>query len=123
MDESKIIPQLLCILDQIKLHHWATMSYATHKALDELHGSLSGLVDKFVESYLGHYQKQPVKKFTANFKIHSETNATTVMECLKESHDYFTKLQTVVKTSGELVNILDEMRGAVDQTFYLVRLS
>lgn len=61
MDESKIIPQLLCILDQIKLHHWATMSYATHKALDELHGSLSGLVDKFVESYLGHYQKQPVK--------------------------------------------------------------
>lgn len=123
MDETKILPQLLSILDQIKLHHWATMNYATHKALDDLHGKLSGLVDSFVESFLGRFQKQPLKHFTANLKIQSETNATTVLNYLKEAHDYFTKLQTAVKASGELVNILDEMRGAIDQALYLVRLS
>jgi DNA-binding ferritin-like protein len=123
MDETKILPQLLCILDQIKMHHWATMSYASHKALDELHGKLSGLVDTFVESYLGRYQKQPIKHFTANLKIHSETTPATVMECLKETHDYFTKLQNVVKGSGELINILEEMRGSIDQTMYLVKLT
>ena len=43
----------LYILNTIKLFHWKTTSYALHKATDDLHGKLSGLVDSFVEVMLG----------------------------------------------------------------------
>jgi DNA-binding ferritin-like protein len=41
------------ILLMIKLYHWKTHSYATHRATDELYSSLNKNMDKFIEVILG----------------------------------------------------------------------
>ena len=41
------------MLNTVKLYHWKTTSFSTHKATDELYGSLNEQLDKFVEVMLG----------------------------------------------------------------------
>ena len=43
----------LGLLGQIKLFHWTTRKYSSHKALDELHKNLGEDIDKFIEVYIG----------------------------------------------------------------------
>ena len=52
-------------LQQIKLLHWQTKSYARHKAYDDIYHSLGDLVDKFVEMYMGKYGRVgPIRAFS-----------------------------------------------------------
>ena len=41
------------MLNVVKIYHWKTFSYATHKATDELYEELNENIDKFVEVLLG----------------------------------------------------------------------
>ena len=41
------------MLLMVKLFHWKTHSYATHKATDELYSKLNEDIDKFIEILLG----------------------------------------------------------------------
>jgi DNA-binding ferritin-like protein len=41
------------ILLMVKLFHWKTMSYATHKATDDLYSKLNENMDSFIEILLG----------------------------------------------------------------------
>jgi hypothetical protein len=50
---STIVPTFLHMLNTVKLYHWKTTSFATHKATDELYGSLNSKLDEFVEVMLG----------------------------------------------------------------------
>ena len=51
--QQKIIVKFLEILNVVKIYHWKTRSYATHKATDELYERLNENIDKFVEVLLG----------------------------------------------------------------------
>lgn len=51
--ENEVVVMFLDMLNTVKLYHWKTYSYATHKATDELHEKLEGHVDRFVEVLLG----------------------------------------------------------------------
>jgi DNA-binding ferritin-like protein len=51
--EQHAVIEFLKILNMIKLYHWKTTSYATHKATDELYSKLSDNVDHFIEVLLG----------------------------------------------------------------------
>ena len=121
MEEATIMEKFLGMLGQIKVYHWSTVSYSKHKALDELHGSLSDLVDKFVEVYIGKFKKQPLKVFKISMDAHSDTTKLdkyleTERETLRKMHGQFGK-------TSELQNILDEMMAAFDQAIYLCYLS
>jgi DNA-binding ferritin-like protein len=48
-----IVANFLEMLNTVKLYHWKTHSYATHKATDQLYTSLNGKIDEFVEVMLG----------------------------------------------------------------------
>jgi len=50
---TKIVSIFLHMLNTVKLYHWRTTSYATHKATDELYSSLNSKLDEFVEVMLG----------------------------------------------------------------------
>ena len=50
---QSIVPTFLHMLNTVKLYHWKTTSFSTHKATDELYGSLNEQLDKFVEVMLG----------------------------------------------------------------------
>ena len=51
--EREITVLFLEMLLMIKLFHWKTHSYATHKATDELYSSLNEKMDQFIEILLG----------------------------------------------------------------------
>ena len=134
---NDIADHILCfleLLNTIKIYHWSTLSYPTHKATDELHDKLSELVDSFIEIYIGHCARGgaggagvPV------FKFKSERDAAIAF-CECKSLAAFCKVldDNIVHLEGltqkldgytDLVNIRDEMVGALAQALYLLRLS
>ena len=139
---NDIADHILCfleLLNTIKIYHWSTLSYPTHKATDELHDKLSELVDSFIEIYIGHCARGkggggggsaglgvPV------FRFKSE-KAACIEFCECKSPDAFCKVldDNIVHLEGltdklseytDLVNIRDEMVGALAQALYLLRL-
>ena len=51
-DAGDFILRFMEMLNTIKIYHWSTLSYPTHKATDELHEKMSELVDSFIEKYI-----------------------------------------------------------------------
>jgi len=51
--KQEIVIKFLEMLNIVKIYHWKTHSYATHKATDELYERLNEHIDLFVEVLLG----------------------------------------------------------------------
>ena len=51
--QKQITVVFLEMLMMVKLFHWKTHSYATHKATDGLYDDLNGHIDNFIEVLLG----------------------------------------------------------------------
>jgi hypothetical protein len=49
----KLISPFLKIQQQLRIFHWQTESYAQHKAFGKAYEALDGLIDDFVEVYMG----------------------------------------------------------------------
>ena len=135
---NDIADHILCfleLLNTIKIYHWSTLSYPTHKATDELHGKLSTLVDSFIEIYIGHCSRGKGSGAGAGlpiFRFKSEKDAS-IEFCECKSPEAFCKVldDNIVHLEGltnklsgytDLVNIRDEMVGAWAQALYLLRL-
>ena len=135
---NDIADHILCfleLLNTIKIYHWSTLSYPTHKATDELHGKLSELVDSFIEIYIGHCARGAGRGAGAGvprFRFKSEKDAS-IEFCECKSPDAFCKVldDNIVHLEGltdklhgytDLANIRDEMVGALAQALYLLRL-
>ena len=123
MNEQEVIQYFLALTAQVKVFHWATMSYSKHKALDELHGSLSDKMDHFVECYIGKYKKQPLKNFMVQSKATSDTSGLD--KFLDATHDQLMAMHKAFdkEKARELCNILEEMMAEIDKTVYLCKLS
>jgi len=102
----------LRILDVIKLFHWNTKDYSKHKATDELHGTLSKLIDSYVEKYFGEKERVVVHE---TVRYDTLTDDAFLKE-IKRFEEYLTRLSC--PTPG-LTNIRDEMLGEVSQFLYL----
>jgi hypothetical protein len=117
--EKTLIEYSFNMLNQIKLYHWATVSYAKHKALDELHSVLSNHFDTLIEAYMGYNNLQPLKQMTIDTKCNTDTENIT--KFIQKSHKQLTKLHKAIKQS-EMQNIIDEMLSALNKTLYLLKL-
>ena len=53
--EQHIVIKFLEVLNIVKLYHWKTYTYATHKSTDEFHQKLEDNIDTFVETLLGKH--------------------------------------------------------------------
>lgn len=132
---NDIADHILCfleLLNTIKIYHWTTLSYPTHKATDELHGKLSTLVDSFIEIYIGHCSRGRGGAGLPVFRFRTAKDAC-ISFCECKSLDAFCKIldENIIhlesltkKLDGytDLVNIRDEMVGALAQALYLLRL-
>lgn len=106
---------------QIKLYHWATMDYAAHKALDSLHDSLSSKIDTFMECYIGRFRKQPIPaSFAVSVKVQADVQK--IEKTLETFREGLKTLSKSLAKETQLVNIIDEMLGDIDQTQYLLKL-
>ena len=121
--EHAFIRHFVSMLGQIKLFHWATMSFAKHNALDDLHTSASAHVDRLVEAYIGRFKKQPLKHFTIETASTSDTKQLD--KYLETERDALTKMakDKTFDKAPELVNIMEEIIADLDQAIYLCKLS
>ena len=112
------------MLNIVKLFHWKTHSYATHKATDELYTNLNTNIDSFVEVLLGkhgdrvnltHVKHIPIKDFTSQNDFKKE---------LESFKNYLVDLNDnkALKSmsNSDLYNIRDEILANLNQILYLL---
>jgi hypothetical protein len=132
-DIADRILSFLELLNTVKIYHWSTHSYATHKATDELYKKLSELVDSFIEIYIGHCSRRGGSAGVPVFRFPSSKSACIAF-CECKSIDAFRKvlddniadLEAMTDSLNgytDLVNIRDEMVGALAQALYLCSLT
>ena len=120
-----IITKLLSVQAQVRVYHWQTKSYAEHKALNHLYKMLDGLIDTFVETFSGKKGGVPVSTDNFIFTAENYKDNKSVMSFLDEILVYLTQdIPTMLdkQKDTDLLNIRDEMLGAINQTKYLLRL-
>ena len=119
---AKIVMFFFELQMNVKLYHWTTESYSNHKATDKLLDNLSDLIDSFVEKYMGAFSR-PVMKSGSSVPIQNMTK-TKYVKLLKQAQDYLRgDLEKVIAKNSELMNIRDEMLGALDESLYFSTLS
>lgn len=118
-----LVSTFLCMQSQLRVWHWQTTSYAEHKALGKLYESLDGLVDDFIETFAGA-SGVPKAKEAFRTECVNHPGSDGVMSWMDEKIAW---LQNdlpgqVGEGRSDLMNIRDEMVGAINQTKYLLRL-
>jgi hypothetical protein len=120
-----IITKFLSIQAQLRVLHWQTKSYAEHQALGGLYSDLDGNIDEFVETFSGGHGGVPMAKEGFTFTAVNYKDNKACVAFLDEFAAYLTKeLPTFLDSTKDtdLLNIRDEMLGAVNKTKYLLRL-
>ena len=122
--ESDVVCKFLEMLNNIKLYHWKTYSYATHKATDELYTSLGVNIDKFVEVLLGKAQNR-IKMRTKNIPIKDMNSPQEFKREIESYKSYLVNLSNNKAlgaggmTNSDLLNIRDEILADLNQFLYL----
>jgi DNA-binding ferritin-like protein len=118
-----LITTLLTLQAQLRVFHWQTKSYAEHQALGGLYSDLDGLVDEFVETFSGRYGT-PAAKDSYKFNVVNYKDNAGVVQVLDTAIAYMVKdVPAMLKPEDtDLLNIRDEMIGAMNKTKYLLRL-
>lgn len=126
--QNKITSNFLCMLNTIKIYHWNTNHYATHKATDQLYGDLNEKVDTFVETMLG---KESVSTRHKVLKINSLKMSTykSNKDFKKETESYKSFLIGLTNNklfntpqNSDLMNMRDDILASLNQFLYLLTL-
>jgi DNA-binding ferritin-like protein len=118
---SHIVKVFLELLNMVKLYHWKTRSYAQHKATDELHEKLSEQIDKFVEVLLGKDESR-VKMLEKRIDLVDSSVDTDFKKRIYDYREFLIDINVYFdsKRDSDLLNIRDEMLGAINQFLYLM---
>jgi len=109
----------------IKLYHWQTPIYSRHIASDTLFTTLATLMDKLMEVYQGRYGRvKTPKQFTLSV---SSCDDKEIIKYLELTSSILQKLGTrddvlhseIKASDTDMLNIRDELVGAINQTVYL----
>ena len=117
-----IILFFMDMLTTVKLYHWKTMNYATHKATDELYDDLNKYVDEFVEVLLGHKGGVRAKLPRTQVTLH---DCNSIEEFKKKIDGYKNVLIGFTsrfdgKKNSDLLNIRDEILATLNKSLYVM---
>lgn len=120
------IVNLLFILNQLRLFHWQTKSFAQHKAFGKTYDELNELIDTFVEVFIGKYGRTFNFSGVYDSKLY-DYNDNNVTEFMDKTVDYLThnllpQDEYNPATNSDLYNIRDEMLGQINRLKYLLTL-
>lgn len=126
--QKKITSTFLCILNTIKLYHWNTDHYATHKATDQLYGDLNAKIDTFVETMLGKENVPSRNKVLEINYLHLNTFKSN-KDFRKETEEYKSFLISLsdekslnTPQNTDLMNMRDDILASLNQFLYLLTL-
>lgn len=124
--QKEITVIFLEVLLMIKLYHWKTTSYATHKATDELYAKLNSNIDSFIEILLG---KTAIRTNLTDKRTIRLLDLTSLDELKREIENFKSYLvglnnNSAMKTMSntDLFNIRDTILGDMNQLLYLLTL-
>jgi len=121
---KQITVVFLEMLMMVKLFHWKTHSYATHKATDGLYDSLNEHIDNFIEVLLGKTGSRidlMSKKTISLIDLNSQESLKSKIMSLKNylvGLDNNKALSTM--SNSDLFNIRDEILADLNQFLYLL---
>jgi len=115
--DKQITVYFMEMLMMVKLFHWKTHSFATHKATDELYDSLNGHIDSFIEVLLG---KTGTRINLLGRKSISlvDLNSQASLKAKIEQFKHF--LERLPDQGTDLMNIRDEILGDLNKFLYLL---
>ena len=122
-----VVPKFLEMINTIKIYHWKTSSYATHKATDELFANLNSKTDEFVEVLLGKSEINRDKVLIfPSVRIESFTTTTDCRKRIEEYKSFLLELPRnknfEAMTNVDLLAIRDEILALLNQFLYLLTL-
>ena len=102
----------------LKLYHFQTKQYSSHKATDSYIEKYGTLLDRFLEVAQGIYGKITLKKYSLAGSAHNDDN---IIKHLDGMTTYWKmKIDDVLANNTDLINIRDELIGDADQLKYIL---
>jgi len=118
---AAIVPTFIHMLNTVKLYHWKTTSFSTHKATDELYGSLNEQLDKFVEVMLGKREMGGRKLLNLSIvKLGMYSNNEAFKKQIENYKQFLLNLDD--SFGPDLLAIRDEILAEFNKFLYLLSL-
>ena len=122
--QKEVTVAFLEMLLMIKLYHWKTHSYATHKATDELYSKLNENMDHFIEVLLGKSGERIDLTRQKSIPLIDLSSPEDLKKEIYSFKGYLTSLNNnaamKLMTNTDLLNIRDEILGDLNQFLYLL---
>ena len=118
---QEILEHLLQHINQIRLFHWKTSSYARHKATDEYMEVVNPIIDNIIESLQGGRGRRITNEFTSKYQSLNEENVLMYLD----SEKYWLENHIPIlldKTETDILNLRDELLAALKRLMYLFTL-
>jgi DNA-binding ferritin-like protein len=122
--QKQITVVFLEMLMMVKLFHWKTHSYATHKATDELYASLNEHIDSFIEVLLGKTGSRIDLMSNRTIKLIDLNSQEQLKSKIMSLKSYLVGLDNSralsTMSNSDLLNIRDEILGDLNKFLYLL---
>jgi hypothetical protein len=122
--QKEITVVFLEILLMIKLFHWKTYSYATHKATDKLYAKFNDDMDSFIEILLGKTGVRSDLTSKKNIRLLDLTSPEALKREIEAFKGYLVSLNSnkAMKSMSntDLFNVRDTILGDMNQFLYLL---
>lgn len=122
--QKEVTIHFLEVLIMIKLFHWKTYTYATHKATDDLYDKLNEHMDKFTEVLLGKTGLRIELTKQKSIRLIDLNSPEQLKSKINEYKSYLVSLTNnkamQIMTNTDLLNIRDEILGDMNQFLYLL---
>lgn len=122
--QKEITIVFLEMLLMVKLYHWKTTSYATHKATDELYTKMNANIDDFVEVLLGKSGLRTDLMHNKNIRLIDLSSPESLKREIEAFKGYLVSLNDnkAMKqmTNTDLFNIRDTILSDLNQFLYLL---
>jgi hypothetical protein len=117
MELAPLIDLLLTLRNQMKLYHWQTHSYAQHSSSDKLIDALDTLIDRFVETAMGHFGRPKYTNMTLSLRVF--TTSAEAIQLLQKASDLFSQQ----KMPTDLATVRDDLVATIRQFIYVFSLN
>jgi len=122
--QKEITIVFLEMLLMVKLYHWKTTSYATHKATDDLYTKLNGNIDSFIEVLLGKSGLRTNLMSNKSIKLVDLSSPESLKREVEAFKGYLVSLNDnktmKIMANTDLYNIRDSILGDMNQFLYLL---
>jgi hypothetical protein len=122
--QKEITVKFLEMLLMVKLFHWKTHSFATHKATDDLYTKLNANIDSFIEVLLGKSGFRTDLLSNKNIRLVDLSSQESLKREIEGFKGYLVGLNNskAMKqmTNTDLFNIRDTILGDLNQFLYLL---